>query len=186
MKVPSYDDLTPSIPDVHPRETFDQVTRLVTGPEQPVVAPSPAAPPAATRALFACLRGKAGAPAALFALARDFSPRIEQHPDGSVVFDVVGLGRLLGDAQGIAAELHRSARDRGVKARIAVAPTHTAARLLTLGPADVAVAEDAAAAVAQLPLATLQAPPYEKLLDVHSRVIDASNRALAHRAGNRA
>ena len=29
MKVPSYDDLTPGISDVHPRDTFDQVTRLV-------------------------------------------------------------------------------------------------------------------------------------------------------------
>ena len=62
--------------------------------------------------LFACVRGDGEAP---LALARDFSPRIERYGNDCVVLDVSGLGRLLGDAHGIAAELARSADDRGIK-----------------------------------------------------------------------
>lgn len=181
MKIPSYDDLTPGISDVHPRDTFDQVTRLVTC-DAPVVridrpdsqaSRAPLAHRSAKReggnpeprtpnpGLFACIRpltdGMAGA---VMALARDFSPRIERHADGSVVFDVSGLGRLLGDAQGIAGELLRTATDRGVKARIAIAPSQTASRLLTrdssTSPFTSLVATDAAAALAPLALNLLE------------------------------
>ena len=163
MKVPSYDDLAPSIPDVHPRDTFDQVTRLVTAPQEPVVRVADARVLTAESCggpapLFACLRAvPPAAPAALFALARDFSPRIERHDDTCIVLDVAGLGRLLGDAHGIAAELHRTASERGIKTRIAVAPTQTAALLMTLGPTDPAVAgDDVARVLAPLPLRALE------------------------------
>ena len=178
MKIPSYDDLARSIGDVHPRDTFDQVTRLVRC-EEPVVRSSHASPEHAARStqhgppeLFACLRARSDATAgALMSLARDFSSRIERDGDAGVVLDVAGLGRLLGDAYGIAAELQRTAFDRGVKVRIAIAPTQTAARLLTLGPMPPAeggsrpdltggvatvVTGDVAAALGPLPLDTLQ------------------------------
>ncbi len=126
-------------------------------------------------ALFASLLGP---PAGLVSLARDFSPRIERHGDSCVVLDVSGLGQLLGDAHGIAAELQRTAGDRGIKVRIAVAPTQTAARLLTLGPADPTeqghprvVTGDPAAALAPLALGTLQ-----ELVAEPARTFDALRR----------
>ena len=222
MKVPSYDDLTPGISDVHPRDTFDQVTRLVPC-DEPVVrhthvlrrtdhvepSTSPVArgtsPVArgtshvargtshvarhtshvwhpAPKRLFACLRARTvTTPGALMALARDFSPRIERYGDACVVLDVGGLGHLLGDAHGIAGELQRTARDRGLKVRIAVAPTHTAAQLLTLGPATGddgrveaavnVVSDDVPAALAEVPIATLQ-----QLVGRPSRTFDALKR----------
>ena len=168
MAVPSYDDLTPSISDVHPRDTFDQVTRLVP-PDGPVVARQPL-PDTHVPGLFACIRGKH--PAALVALARDFSPRIECH-DGGVVLDIAGLGRLLGDAEGIASELLRTAVERGIKGSIAVAPTQTAARLLALANVEVTVVTgDVSAAVAPLPigaLATLAGEESVRLFDILRR-----------------
>ncbi len=198
MTIPSYDDLAPSISDVHPRDTFDQVARIVPG-DGPVVA-CRALSDSHAAGLFACLtqrthlrastsalppprfalrrtsRATADEPryggqatdhgqrtadngqrtAALIALARDFSPRIERHGDACVMLDVAGLGRLLGDAEGIASELLRTAVERGVKGSIAVAPTQTAARLLALANSDVTVVTgDVAAAVAPLPIDVL-------------------------------
>ena len=100
MKVPSYDDLTPSIPDIHPRDTFDQVTRLVPA-DAPVVDARRQASVTDPRALFACItiRNRAHG-TAVMALAREFSPRIERHGDDCVVLDVSGLGRLLGAGVG--------------------------------------------------------------------------------------
>jgi protein ImuB len=168
MAIPSYDDLTPSIPDVHPRDTFDQVTRLVPG-DGLVVAPQLLADPHAP-GLFACLTGRH--PAALMALARDFSPRIERHGDTCVMLDIAGLGRLLGDAEGIASELLRTMVERGIKGSIAVAPTQTAARLLALANMDVTVVTgDVAAAVAPLSidvLALMSAEP-SRLFDILRR-----------------
>ena len=159
MKIPSYDDLTPGISDVHPRDTFDQVTRLVPPDDEPVVASASAKATARqartshargtshlarrtsdvaprTSHVFACLRARSEATAAaLLSLARDFSPRIERYGPACVVLDVSGLGRLLGDSHGIAGELQHTAIDRGLKVRIAVAPAQIAARLLTVGPA---------------------------------------------------
>ena len=157
MPVPSYDDLAPSIPDVHPRDTFDQVTRLAPS-EQPVVSTSHLAPRTshvARRTCFACIRTRDAQSATLFALAHDFSPRIERYGDSCVVLDVSGLGRLLGDADGIAAELRRAAVERGITARIAVAPTQTASLLLTVAETTSVVTSDAATALAPLPLSVL-------------------------------
>src|SRR5688572_18674475 len=71
-----------------------------------------------------------GAAAAVVAAAREFSPRIALNPRGDVVMDLGGLTRLLGDRHAIAAELRRTAADRGLHARIAVADRRTAVRLL--------------------------------------------------------
>src|SRR5687767_1766758 len=152
MSIPSYDDLTPSIPDVHPRETFDQVTRLVPH-DEPVVARQRLADSHAP-GLVAALVGRH--PAALTALAKDFSPRLERHGDDCVVLDIAGLGRLLGDAHGIASELLRTAVERGVKCSIGVAPTQTAAQLIAMANAEVTVVTgDVATAIAHLPLEVL-------------------------------
>lgn len=203
MKIPSYDDLTPGISDVHPRDTFDQVTRLVPC-DDPVVCRPPTsanasvgqphphlrqgdggqAAPRHVVGLFACLRPRTReqVAGAVMSLARDFSPRIERHADGCVMLDVSGLGRLFGDAHGIAGELQRTAADRGLKIRIAIAPTQTAARLLTLEPSagdgPMVVTGDVGPALAPLSLKTL-----EQHVGEPSRTFDALRRWGIRTAG---
>ena len=63
-------------------------------------------------------------------LAREFSPRVEVHGDGLVTLDARGLERLFGDAKHLGDELRRAVADRGLPARIALAPTRTTAWLL--------------------------------------------------------
>ena len=77
----------------------------------------------------------------LEALARDFSPRIELVSGREVTLDLHGLERLIGDAPTIAAELRRTAADRGLRVRVAIAGTRTAARLLVHGHAGLTIAE---------------------------------------------
>ena len=80
-------------------------------------------------------------------IARDFSPRIECHGASTVVLDVSGLGRLLGDAQAIGAELTRAAAGIPTACTIAVARSQTAARLLAIARPGLTVTPgDAAAA----------------------------------------
>jgi protein ImuB len=160
MPVPSYDDLAPSIPDVHPRDTFDQVTRLVPS-EDPVVTCDVRrgtcdVQPTTCGVLFACVRTQ-NVDGGLLALARDFSPRIERYGDACVVLDVSGLGRLLGDAHGIAAELRRAATGRRINPWMAIAPTQTAALLLTLHAEVSVVIGDVDSALAPLSLEVLSA-----------------------------
>src|SRR5258706_11833738 len=107
MRIPSYDDLTPSIPDITPRETFSQVKRFLPSPVAPAPSGLVADPSTATSPLYACLRATT-TPSSVFAIARDFSPRLERHGASTVVLDVGGLGRLLGDARAIGAELDRA------------------------------------------------------------------------------
>src|SRR5688572_8431970 len=119
MKIPSYDDLTPSISDVHPRDTFDYAARVIPRSDEPVVSayamPATRYAPQRTDdsadapgdrgasqidcqagrevpALFACLRTHGAArPGVLSALAREFSPRIERDGDTAAVLDISGL-----------------------------------------------------------------------------------------------
>jgi protein ImuB len=90
-----------------------------------------------------------------------------------VVLDIAGLGRLLGDAEGIASELLRTAVERGIKGSIGIAPTQTAARLLAAANPEVTVVTgDVAAAVAPLPIDVLatvggEGPP--RLFDILRR-----------------
>jgi protein ImuB len=154
--IPSYDDLTPSIPDITPGEAFAHVRRILPQDHGPVVDGSRAHADASSAQLFACLRSS-HAPEALVAIARDFSPRLERHGPASVVLDASGLGRLLGDAQTIGTELQRAASVHDAPIRVAIARTQTAARLLAIGNALLAVAPgDPASAVAPLPLDTLR------------------------------
>jgi protein ImuB len=94
----------------------------------------------------------------LLDVARDFSPRIETCGACEVVLDLAGLTRLLGDAKTIAGELRRTAADRGLRVRIAIAGTRTAARLLARDRAGITIVEpgDEARALENLRLEWLE------------------------------
>ena len=96
-------------------------------------------------------------PDRLVEVAREFSPRIEVCGPREITLDLSGLARLFGDARAIAGELRRTAADRGLQVRIAIAGTRTAARLLVRHRAGITIVEpgDEASALAPLPLALL-------------------------------
>jgi protein ImuB len=154
MKVPSYDDLTPSIPDVEPADVFGSVNRLLPpsaalgiGRERPARTPVCSA----GAELYAALHGPSVD--TLLAIARDFSPRVQRLSPTDVVLDVSGLERLLGDASAIASELARAGA-----ARVAVAPSQIAARLLARARSGVSVVTgDLEAALGSIPLTELHA-----------------------------
>ena len=165
MRIPSYDDLTPSIPDVSPGDVFASVDRVLPA-GGPVASRTVSSWHSGARALFACVRSRRS-PEAAIAIARDFSPRLERHGPDSVVLDVSGLGRLLGDARAIGAELERAAAIPG-GITVAVAPTQVASLLLSRArPALAVVTGDPAAAMEDIPLAILR----QFLADVHGVAI---------------
>ena len=96
-----------------------------------------------------------------------------------MVLDVSGLGRLLGDAHAIGAELARAADAYASSVQIAVARSQTAARLLASHRAGLTVAADAvAAALAPLPLDTLRTfvedentPGHNAAARVHATIV---------------
>src|SRR3990170_4595043 len=138
MRIPSYDDLTPSIPDITPRETLAQVSHFLPS-RRPEIGPASSAPTPLPGQLFGCLRSPRP-PGVMLAIAREFSPRVERHGASCVVLDVSGLGRLLGDAQAIGAELDRAAADRAAGIRVSIAPTQTAARLMAIARPGLTIA----------------------------------------------
>ena len=102
----------------------------------------------------------------LIEVAREFSPRIEMSGPRAldaaqarqVVLDLSGLTRLFGDARAMGEALCRTAADRGLCVRVAIASTRTAARLLVCaasGPVTVVGPGTEAAALAQLPIQRL-------------------------------
>jgi protein ImuB len=95
--------------------------------------------------------------AALEQVAREFSPRIEVCGPREITLDLSGLTRLFGEGRAIGAELRRTAADRGLQVRVAIAATRTAARLLVHFRAGVTVVEPGAEAetLASLPLSLL-------------------------------
>jgi len=163
VRIPSYDDLTPSIPDVSVNEVLSSAAVVVhrpgskdPGPTRVAVtgvAPGSSDPgiDGCPRELYAALHDD-GPIDRLVAIARDFSPRIERHPGGTVVLDVSGLTRLFGDAAAIADHLARAGA-----ARVAIAGSQTTALLLARAYDGVQVAvEDPAAALCHVPLGVLQ------------------------------
>ena len=95
----------------------------------------------------------------LVRLAREYSPRIEIHGDNLVVLDTSGLTTMFGDARELGATLRRSAADRGLYLRIAVASTRTAALLVVQEPSGLTVIDPGQEAVtlASQPLEVLKA-----------------------------
>src|SRR6185295_6799018 len=108
--------------------------------------------------MFGALYAAEGTPPGTLAdVAREFSPRIDIGTDRDVVLDLNGVERLFGNARMIAEELRRTAADRGIRVRVAIAGTRTAARLLVRHRAGLTVIEPGseAAALSPLPLALL-------------------------------
>jgi len=121
-------------------------------------------------AIFAA---EGSSPEALLAVAQEFSPRVDAGSHGrafdsaqgafdsaqarEVVLDLHGLTRLFGDTRTIAEELRRTAADRGLQIRVAIAGTRTAARLMVRHRAGLSIIEPGteAAVLAPLPLALL-------------------------------
>jgi protein ImuB len=97
--------------------------------------------------------------ASLIDVAREFSPRVAVTTGGGreVVLDVSGLARLFDGPDAIAMELERAAAERGLRVRIAIAATQTAARLLARhGTGTIVVAPGGEArALAPLPVGVL-------------------------------
>ena len=86
---------------------------------------------------FACIRLTSAAPeGSLLALAQDFSPRVELVRSEAAIVDVSGLGRLIGETPAIGAAICRTADERGVPVKVAIAATRTAALLLAIGARD--------------------------------------------------
>ncbi|MGE5358571.1 MAG: DNA polymerase Y family protein [Bacteroidales bacterium] len=94
----------------------------------------------------------------LASLAREFSPRVEVHRPGLVTLDARGLGRLFGDVDALARELRQAAAARGLPARVALAPTRTAAWLMAHARAGVTIVRegDEHRVLAPLPLHVLE------------------------------
>lgn len=179
MYIPSYDDLTPSIPDVSLGDVYGAsavarhidagVARGFSPASDGADARLKSRATAAPGALYACLRStrtpalsSSNGPGALLSIAKDFSPRIQRYGASCTVLDVSGLERLLGDPQAIAAELHRAACERSKHISVAVAPTQTAALLLAFATTDGDTSvlpgggSATAGALARLPLTVLR------------------------------
>jgi protein ImuB len=108
--------------------------------------------------MFGALYAAAGSDSArLEDVAREFSPRIDVCGPRDITLDLSGLSRLFGDARAIASELRRTAADRGLQVRVAIAGSRTAARLLVRHRAGATIVEpgDDAESLAPLPLELL-------------------------------
>jgi protein ImuB len=144
MTVPSYEDLTPGIPDVVDAESVGALTSLFREDVRlqlpafgsRLLASSSQLP---SSGLFACLRleqgrGKLAVDSrqreAVLGIARDFSPRVRWASEHEVLLDVAGLGRLIGPPDEIARQLAHALAGAGAAARVALGPTQTIARVL--------------------------------------------------------
>lgn len=112
--------------------------------------------------MFATLRAPSCPVTALTAVAQDFTPRFEVVGE-IVVLDVSGLARLFGGPAEIGDYLYRALSTCASDARVATAPTATAAMLLVLGRTGLSVvtSSEMMAALAALPLSVLGA--YERI-----------------------
>jgi protein ImuB len=163
MIVPSYDDLTPGIPDVSDTRLDAQLALFLESVKTPnAQRPTPKQLPTDnSQTLYACLRAASSAEK-LAEIARDFSPRIMRVSDSEVLLDVSGLGRLIGEPAEIARQLARAMYDMGLTARVALAPTQTMARLIAAAPAsDFYISTFPNFQISHLPVSLLQ--PLEAL-----------------------
>lgn len=70
--------------------------------------------------MFACVYAPGCEQATLLALASSFSPLVEDTTPGIVIFSIVGLGRLIGTPQEIAATIARRGAESGIQANLAI------------------------------------------------------------------
>ena len=138
--------------------------------------------------MFGALSTVEGAPSGVLEeVAREFSPRIEVCSPTEIVLDLDGLTRLFGEARTIAEELRRTAADRGLRVRVAIAGTRMAARLLVRYRAGLTIVEpgNEAAAVAPLPITLLDElssntsgikDPHHRIKEPHHRTKDPHHR----------
>ncbi len=70
--------------------------------------------------MFACIFASSCEQATLLALASSFSPLVEDTAPGMVIFSIVGLGRLIGTPQEIAAAVARRGAEAGIQANLAI------------------------------------------------------------------
>ncbi len=107
--------------------------------------------------MFACLHAPGNLPL-LIECAEQFSPRVEQLPPDTVLFDVHGLQSLIGTPHQIAQSIANRA---GIPASIAIAPDPDTASFAVLGKPGITVIArgEEAAALAPLPVNLLMASP---------------------------
>jgi len=114
----------------------------------------------------------------LIDVAREFSPRIEMNGARAVTIDLSGLTRLFGDARAMGTELLRTAAERGLRVRVAIAGTRTAARLLACaagGPLTVIDPGTEPAALAPLPIDLLAVVADAEPAPSHPRTLAPSH-----------
>ncbi len=70
--------------------------------------------------MFACVYAPSSEQATLLALASSFSPLVEDTAPGMVIFSIVGLGRLIGTPQEIAATVARRGAEAGIHGNLAI------------------------------------------------------------------
>ena len=99
-------------------------------------------------------------------VGRAFSPRLEGHLPREVVLDVDGLTRLFGDARTIAGEIRRTAADRKLRVRVAIAGSRVAARLLVRHRAGLTVIDPDNGPRSEAEAAAVAGVPIELLLEV--------------------
>jgi len=119
----------------------------------------------------------------LIEVAREFSPRIEMNSPRVVTIDLNGLTRLFGDARTLGNELVRIAAGRGLRVRVAIAGTRTAARLFACGTGGLLTVIDPgreAAALAPLPIDLLAVVADAEPVPSHPRTVAPSD-APSHR-----
>jgi len=123
--------------------------------------------------MFGVIYAAEGSPIDLVkAVAHEFSPRIEVDGPRTITIDLSGLTRLFGDARAMGEALGRTAIDRGLRVRLAIAGTRTAARLLVhanSAPVTVVDPGDEAVALARLPIELLAVFGHDALQPPHRR-----------------
>ncbi len=121
--------------------------------------------------MFACIHlpQSSGFPADIAALARQFSPQVEQISVQTVVCSIAGLGKLLGTPHQIAAEIARCGASIGIQANLAIASNRDTAVLagMNLPGVNVIPPGQEAEVLGDLPVKVL--PATEEFLETLDR-----------------
>ncbi len=105
--------------------------------------------------MFACIHCRG---ASVLACAYAFSPLVEEAAPDTAIFNIDGLGRLLGPPESVAQAIARRAASEGVEASVAIAPNPDAALYAARGLVGITVVwrpED----LGELPIELLEPPP---------------------------